>query len=63
MAPTAALAVPPADPQALAQGILHLLAHPAERVALGQAARQWAQRYDADWTAQTYETIYRQLTT
>jgi glycosyltransferase involved in cell wall biosynthesis len=62
MAPTAALAVPPADPQALAQGILHLLAHPAERVALGQAARQWAQRYDADWTAQKYETIYRQLT-
>jgi glycosyltransferase involved in cell wall biosynthesis len=61
MAPTAALAVPPADPQALAQGILHLLAHPAERVALGQAARQWAQRYDADWTAQTYETIYQQL--
>jgi len=61
MTPTAALAVPTGDPTALAQGVLHLLAHPEERATLGQAAQQWAQRYNADWTAQTYEAIYQKL--
>jgi glycosyltransferase involved in cell wall biosynthesis len=61
LAPHAALAVPVADPQALAGGILRLLANPAEREAFGQAAQHWANIYDADWTATACETLYARL--
>jgi glycosyltransferase involved in cell wall biosynthesis len=63
MAPTAALAVSPGDPSALADGILQLLHHPAQREALGQAAQTWARTYDADWTATEYEALYEAIGT
>jgi len=58
MAPEAALAVPVRDPQALAQGMLSLLANEQKRSSLGRAAQQFARRYDADWTAGQLETAY-----
>ncbi|MGE3509433.1 MAG: glycosyltransferase family 4 protein [Vicinamibacterales bacterium] len=60
-APQAALAVPVADPVALADGILHLLQHPSHRVQLAHAARARALARDADWTAGAFARLYAEL--
>jgi len=62
LAPEAALAVPVRDPEALAKGILTLLADEQERARLGRAAQQFARTYDADWTATQLQAIYLRLT-
>jgi len=61
MAPSAALAVPVRDPEALAQGVLALLANEQKRSSMGRAAQQFARDYDADWTAGRLEEIYAAL--
>jgi glycosyltransferase involved in cell wall biosynthesis len=58
LAPSAAIAVPVGDADALAVATIDLLNHPARRCAIGQAARAWAKAHDADWTAQTFEAMY-----
>jgi glycosyltransferase involved in cell wall biosynthesis len=62
MAPKAALAVPVRDPSALAKAIMEVLGHPDHREALAQAAQNFAQTYNADWTAAQLETIYHRVT-
>ena len=61
MAPDAAVAVPVRDPEALAEGILTLLADEHLRTRLGRAAQQFARTYDADWTAAQFEAVYARL--
>ena len=61
MAPEAALAVPVRDPEALAEGILMLLANEQKRTGLGRAAQHFARTYDADWTAAQFEAVYAKL--
>ena len=52
------LLVPPRNPEA----ILHLLEHPAERVALGKNARQVArERYDPEQVATETLKAYREI--
>jgi glycosyltransferase involved in cell wall biosynthesis len=58
MAPNAALAVPVRDPNALAKTILEVLDHPDRRECLASAAQNFAQTYDADWTATRIEAMY-----
>ncbi len=60
LAPAAACVVPVGDAEGLAAGILTLLGDDGRRAQLGQAAQAWAVQHDADWTAATFETIYRQ---
>jgi glycosyltransferase involved in cell wall biosynthesis len=61
MAPEAAVAVPVGNPEALAQGILSLLADGQKRSSLARAAQQFARTYDADWTAAKCEELYARL--
>jgi glycosyltransferase involved in cell wall biosynthesis len=61
LAPEAALAVPPQDPGALAEGILALLSDPERRFRMGRAARAFAVAHDADATAAAFESIYGEL--
>jgi glycosyltransferase involved in cell wall biosynthesis len=61
LAPERAWAAPVGDDAALAAGILALLRDPARRERMGRAARDWARRYDADWTAREFERIYTDL--
>lgn len=61
LAPAAALAVPPADPAALAGAIMELLEDAPRRESIGRAARQWARSHDADWTARQFATIYEEI--
>jgi len=63
LAPSAALAVPVGDAQALADGILSLLQDPERRGRLGRAAQTFVRRHDADWTAREFERIYARLST
>jgi glycosyltransferase involved in cell wall biosynthesis len=56
-----AVTVPPGDPVALAGAINSLLADPDRRQRLASAARSWALAHDADWTARTFEELYRAL--
>lgn len=63
LAPDAAWAVAVDDTQALAEGILALLADRQRRERLGHAAQVWTRKYDADWTAAQFETIYERLCT
>ena len=49
-------------PEAVADGILRLLADPAERARLGGRAAAWANAHDADHTAAAFGAIYRRLT-
>ena len=60
-APTAASAVPIADPQALASAIARLLGDEEARLALAREAFKRATREDADYTARTFEAIYTSL--
>jgi glycosyltransferase involved in cell wall biosynthesis len=61
MAPLAARAVPVRDPEALAKGILSLLADQPERERLAHAAQEYSTTYDADWTANRFEALYTSL--
>jgi glycosyltransferase involved in cell wall biosynthesis len=55
------LLVPPADPQALAAGILSVLRDPALRHRLGQAARRRAADFDIRTTLRRMEEVYAGL--
>jgi glycosyltransferase involved in cell wall biosynthesis len=59
MAPNAAVAVPVRDPYALAKTVLEVLDHPDRRECLASSAQNFAQTYDADWTASQIEAMYR----
>lgn len=61
LSPEAALAVPPADPPALASAIVSLLENPAKREALADAARRFAVAHDADWSARELTRLYEEL--
>jgi glycosyltransferase involved in cell wall biosynthesis len=56
-----AVAVPIGDAEALANGILSLLADPDRRVRLAAAARAWALEHSAEWTATAFDAIYRDV--
>lgn len=58
LAPDAAVAVPVGDDAALAASALAVLSDEKKREELGTAARAWAQRHNADWTAAEFEKIY-----
>jgi glycosyltransferase involved in cell wall biosynthesis len=60
--PERALAVPVHDPAALAIAIGELLHDPKRRERIAAAARAWTLAHDADWTAQQFERIYREVT-
>jgi glycosyltransferase involved in cell wall biosynthesis len=60
-APDRAVAVPTADPAALAGAILATLRNAAERERLARSAREWALAHDADWTARQFLDLYRSL--
>jgi glycosyltransferase involved in cell wall biosynthesis len=56
--PDRAVAVPPADPGALADAIDALLRDAAKRIRIADAAKAWALAHDADWTAAAFERVY-----
>jgi len=53
-------AVPIANPAALADAIVELLADADARQRLADAARAWAAAHDADWTAATFASVYQE---
>ncbi|MFF3323427.1 glycosyltransferase [Streptomyces sp. NPDC002889] len=54
--------VPPADPQALAQGLHRMLTDRAAAALLGKAAREWAlEHLSADTMVERHITLYRTL--
>jgi glycosyltransferase involved in cell wall biosynthesis len=59
--PTAALAVPVGDANALAAAIETLLRDDARRMDMARAAQARARAEDADWSAARVLTIYREL--
>jgi glycosyltransferase involved in cell wall biosynthesis len=59
--PDRAVAVPPGDSGALASGIVDLLQQHERRARLAAAAYDWAARFDADWTADAFESLYHEL--
>lgn len=59
--PDAARTVPPADPRALADAIVSLLADRPARQRLASSARQWAVAHDADWSAAEFTRLYGDL--
>jgi glycosyltransferase involved in cell wall biosynthesis len=59
---TAAIAVAPGDPSALALAIVQLLRDSERRRELAHAARAWVERHDADYTAREMTGLYRTLT-
>jgi glycosyltransferase involved in cell wall biosynthesis len=61
MSPTAAVAVRPRDPEALARAILALLMDDEQRRRIGQEAQKFARKYDADWTASQVEETYQRV--
>jgi glycosyltransferase involved in cell wall biosynthesis len=60
-APSAAVAVPVADPAALARAIIGLLSDEDARLRLAREAWQRARREDADYTARSFEALYSGL--
>lgn len=62
MSPKAAIAVPVADAESLARGILTLLGDEECRSSLGREAKKFAKTYNADWTSSQLETIYQKVT-
>jgi len=61
--PERAVAVPPHDPEALAQAIIDLLIDPQRRRQIAAAARAWTLAHDADWTAAQLDRIYAEAAT
>jgi glycosyltransferase involved in cell wall biosynthesis len=61
LARPAAVAVDRRDPAALADAIVDLVADRARRDTIADAARHWATRHDALFTAETFEQLYRRL--
>jgi glycosyltransferase involved in cell wall biosynthesis len=61
--PDRAVAVSTRNPAALAQAIHDLLNDPERRSRLARAARAWALKHDADWTAAAFESVYHRLVT
>lgn len=59
---SSAVAVPAADPRALAEAIIRLLHDPAERRRIADSARDWTVAHDADWTAAEFTRLYGGLT-
>ena len=59
-APDRAVAVPPGNGSALAEAIADLLADGDLRDRIAAAARAWTLAHDADWTADTFESIYQE---
>jgi glycosyltransferase involved in cell wall biosynthesis len=60
-APSAALAVPVANPERLADAIHTMLADEALRLSVARAAQCRALSEDADYTARTFEALYQRL--
>jgi glycosyltransferase involved in cell wall biosynthesis len=56
-----AVAVEPADADALGAAVAGLLEAPARRARIAEAARAWALDHDADWTASRFDDLYRDL--
>ena len=61
LAPEAAEAVPVGDDRALAGTILSLLRDAGRRRRMGEAAQTFALAHDADFTANAFERIYREI--
>jgi glycosyltransferase involved in cell wall biosynthesis len=61
-APDAATTVRPGDADALADAIASLADDAPGRTRMAAAGRAWAQAHDAAWTAQRFESLYRDLT-
>jgi glycosyltransferase involved in cell wall biosynthesis len=61
LAPDKATAVPAGDFKALARAILDLLDRPKLRQDLVEKARSWAREHQAGWTAERFETLYKDL--
>jgi glycosyltransferase involved in cell wall biosynthesis len=61
LTPPAACAVADREPATLAAAILQMLSDD-RRNAFGQSALAWARTHDADFTATTFELLYRRLT-
>jgi glycosyltransferase involved in cell wall biosynthesis len=59
--PAAATSVAPANPGALADAIESLLGNRSRRARASAEALAFARSFDADWTARTFETIYKEL--
>ena len=59
-APDRAVAVPPGNAPALAGAIADLLEDGDRRDRIASAAHAWTLAHDADWTADTFEAIYRE---
>jgi glycosyltransferase involved in cell wall biosynthesis len=59
--PERAVAVPVRDPDALANAVIDLLQDRPRRERIASSARSWTLAHDADWTAQQFEGIYREL--
>ena len=60
--PPAVVAVRPGRAADLADAIAALMADPSRRRQIGEAARDWAEAHDADWTAASFEAIYTEVT-
>jgi glycosyltransferase involved in cell wall biosynthesis len=60
-APDLALSRPIGDADALAQAAVTLLRDPSRRHCMGESARAWVEHHDADWTAERFESLYRQV--
>jgi glycosyltransferase involved in cell wall biosynthesis len=60
--PDRSLAVPPGDPQALAEAIVALLLDSDGRQGMAARAAAWARAHDADCTTARFEEIYEGLT-
>jgi glycosyltransferase involved in cell wall biosynthesis len=61
--PDLAVGVPPHSPAALAEAIADLIEDPERRAALANRARSWSDAHDADWSADRFDELYRELVT
>ena len=59
--PSRAVAVPVLQPAALADAIVEVLGDSVRRERLAAAAREWTLAHDADWTAEQFDGIYRDV--
>lgn len=62
-APDKAVAVPPRNAAALADAIAAVLSDAPYRHRLAAAARDWTLAHDADWTADQFDRVYREIAT